>query len=211
MARVRVSVPAECVAQPAAVLHGARLPLTDAGSKMLLFMLHDREGCDAWVTPERFGSEARDRPVITSLSIGRPTRAAPRSLPRCGGTRRTERTPGASRRSRTDPIRLRPPCIGEDRPGRSGSTWTSRWCAGSSSAVGRVGSIDDLRNGAPGFQNDGDNELTGLVISDGDPATRCIRGAKRPQPFHRGSRVSFTQQHGDNTTWEILPCPARWR
>jgi len=26
-----------------------------------------------------------------------------------------------------------------------------------------------------------------------------------PQPFHHGYRVFFTQQHGDNATWEILP------
>jgi hypothetical protein len=65
--------------------------------------------------------------------------------------------------------------------------------------------------GAPGFQNDGDNELTGIHISDGDPTTRGILGAKQPQPFHRGFRVFFTQQHGENATWELLPRPAQDR
>jgi hypothetical protein len=55
-----------------------------------------------------------------------------------------------------------------------------------------------------GFQNDGDNELTGIHISNGDPTRRGILGAQVPRPFHRGFRVFFTQQHGDNATWEIL-------
>jgi hypothetical protein len=65
--------------------------------------------------------------------------------------------------------------------------------------------IDAGFTGAPGFQNESDNELTGMHISDGDPTVRGILGAKLPQPFHHGWRVFFTQQHGDNTTWEILP------
>lgn len=61
--------------------------------------------------------------------------------------------------------------------------------------------------GAPGFHNEGDNEITGFHISDGDPTLRGLLGARLPQPFHRGWRVFFTQQHGDNTTWELLPRP----
>jgi hypothetical protein len=57
---------------------------------------------------------------------------------------------------------------------------------------------------APGFQNDGDNELTGIHVSNGDPTRHGLLGAQVPQPFHHGYRVFFTQQHGDNTTWEIL-------
>jgi hypothetical protein len=57
---------------------------------------------------------------------------------------------------------------------------------------------------APGFQNDGDNEITGIHISNGDPTRRGILGATVPAPFHRGFRVFFTQQHGDNQTWELL-------
>jgi len=55
-----------------------------------------------------------------------------------------------------------------------------------------------------GFQNDGDNEITGIHISDGDPTMHGILGAKRPRPFHAGWRVFYTQQHGDNVTYEIL-------
>jgi hypothetical protein len=56
-----------------------------------------------------------------------------------------------------------------------------------------------------GFQNDGDNEITGFHVSDGDPGTGGILGAKVPVPFAAGWRVFYTQQHGDNVTWEILP------
>src|SRR5262245_33128341 len=56
-----------------------------------------------------------------------------------------------------------------------------------------------------GFQNEGDNEITGIHISDGDPGTHGILGAQEPHPFHAGWRVFYTQQHGDNFTWEILP------
>jgi hypothetical protein len=68
----------------------------------------------------------------------------------------------------------------------------------------------------PGFTNDGDNELTGIHVSDGDPTVAGILGAKDPRPFatrrggHRGRapwRVFFTQQHGDNQTWELTPSP----
>jgi len=55
-----------------------------------------------------------------------------------------------------------------------------------------------------GFQNDGDNEITGIHVSDGDPKANGILGAKEPHPFQGGWRVFYTQQHGDNVTWEIL-------
>jgi hypothetical protein len=55
-----------------------------------------------------------------------------------------------------------------------------------------------------GFQNDGDNEITGIHISDGSPRTNGILGAQEPHPFQGGWRVFYTQQHGDNVTWEIL-------
>jgi hypothetical protein len=54
-----------------------------------------------------------------------------------------------------------------------------------------------------GFQNDGDNEITGMHISDGDPTVQGILGAKLPRPFRAGWRVFYTQQHGDNVTYEI--------
>jgi secreted PhoX family phosphatase len=55
-----------------------------------------------------------------------------------------------------------------------------------------------------GFQNDGDNEITGLHVSDGDPTADGILGAKIPAPGRDGWRAFWTQQHGDNVTWEIL-------
>jgi hypothetical protein len=54
-----------------------------------------------------------------------------------------------------------------------------------------------------GFQNDGDNEITGLHVSDGDATVAGLLGAKAPTPFHGGWRIFWGQQHGDNTTWEI--------
>ncbi len=56
----------------------------------------------------------------------------------------------------------------------------------------------------PGFPNDGDNEITGTHISDGDPSLFGILGNKIPDPFKRGWRFFYTQQHGDNVTYEIL-------
>jgi hypothetical protein len=53
--------------------------------------------------------------------------------------------------------------------------------------------------------NDGDNELTGIHASDGDPTADGILGAKVPELFEAGWRLFYTQQHGDNTTWEITP------
>jgi Bacterial protein of unknown function (DUF839) len=53
--------------------------------------------------------------------------------------------------------------------------------------------------------NDGDNETTGIHISDGDPSVNGLLGKKTPKPFKKGWRVFWTQQHGDNNTWEILP------
>ena len=64
--------------------------------------------------------------------------------------------------------------------------------------------IDSALSGTPGFKNDGDNEITGIHVSDGDPTEHGLLGAKRPHPFRDGWRVFYTQQHGDNVTWEIL-------
>src|SRR5262249_3992232 len=54
-----------------------------------------------------------------------------------------------------------------------------------------------------GCQNAGENELTGMHMSDGEPTTGGILGAKIPSPSHDGWRLFWTQQHGDNITWEI--------
>jgi hypothetical protein len=73
-------------------------------------------------------------------------------------------------------------------------------------ALGRDASatIDSGLAGSPGFKNDGDNEITGFHVSDGDASVRGILGAKKPKPFNDGWRVFYTQQHGDNITYEII-------
>jgi len=52
--------------------------------------------------------------------------------------------------------------------------------------------------------NDGDNEITGWHTSDGDATIHGLIGSKVPTPFKDGWRVFYTQQHGDNITYEIL-------
>jgi hypothetical protein len=64
--------------------------------------------------------------------------------------------------------------------------------------------IDSGLSGTAGFQNEGDNEITGIHVSDGDASVRGLLGAKEPHPFKDGWRVFYTAQHGDNVTWEIL-------
>ena len=60
------------------------------------------------------------------------------------------------------------------------------------------------------FKNDGDNEITGIHVSDGDPGKDGILGAKKPKPFKGEGkwRVFWTQQHGDNNTFELIPSNA---
>ena len=55
-----------------------------------------------------------------------------------------------------------------------------------------------------GFNNEGDNEITGFHVSNGDPGALGILGARTPLPFRAGWRAFYTQQHGDNVTYEIL-------
>lgn len=65
--------------------------------------------------------------------------------------------------------------------------------------------IGDDSNGFVGdFHNDGDNEITGWQLSDGDPTVLGLLGAKVPKPFQEGWRLFYTQQHGDNNTFEVL-------
>jgi Bacterial protein of unknown function (DUF839) len=52
--------------------------------------------------------------------------------------------------------------------------------------------------------SEGDNEITGLHVSDGDPGPQGILGAKVPHVFSGGWRVFWTQQHGDNPTYEVI-------
>lgn len=55
-----------------------------------------------------------------------------------------------------------------------------------------------------GFQNDGDNEITGFHVSDGDAGLSGLLGAKSPNALKEGWRVFYTQQHGDNVTYEVI-------
>ena len=64
---------------------------------------------------------------------------------------------------------------------------------------------------SPAFYNDGDNEITGIHVSDGDPTKNGILGAKTPKPFLSGEhwRAFYTQQHGDNFTYELIRSSTR--
>jgi hypothetical protein len=55
-----------------------------------------------------------------------------------------------------------------------------------------------------GFQNEGDNEITGIHVSNGDPGPKGLLGAGKPTPFRHGWRLFFTHQHGDNVTSEVV-------
>ena len=85
---------------------------------------------------------------------------------------------------------------------RAGRTPT-RWLAEGRDASATI----DAANGGFG-KNDGDNEITGMHVSDGDPTAQGILGAKTPTPFEHGWRVFYTQQHGDNPTYEVVPAPS---
>jgi hypothetical protein len=64
--------------------------------------------------------------------------------------------------------------------------------------------IDSASNGFG--KNDGDNEITGMHVSDGDPTANGILGAQIPHPWEPDGhwRVFYTQQHGDNVTYEVI-------
>lgn len=61
----------------------------------------------------------------------------------------------------------------------------------------------DADNGGFG-KNDGDNEITGAVVSDGDPSPQGILGTRIPELGTPQWRWFYTQQHGDNATYEVL-------
>jgi hypothetical protein len=54
-------------------------------------------------------------------------------------------------------------------------------------------------------KNDGDNEITGVFVSDGDPSVGGILGAHVPDLNDPHWRWFYTQQHGDNPTYEVIP------
>jgi hypothetical protein len=62
--------------------------------------------------------------------------------------------------------------------------------------------ILDADNGGFG-SNEGDNEITGVYVSDGDPGPNGVLGTKAPNIGNSGWRWFYTQQHGDNFTWEV--------
>jgi hypothetical protein len=78
----------------------------------------------------------------------------------------------------------------------------ARWLAEGRDASATI----DVAGGGFG-KNDGDNEITGVHVSDGDPSVRGILGAKIPEIWYGEWRWFWTQQHGDNFTWEVLPAP----
>ena len=64
-------------------------------------------------------------------------------------------------------------------------------------------------------KNEDDNEITGIHLSDGDPSVGGLIGTDNPRFLTRGDgdhgsddwRLFWTQQHGDNITWEVLLDP----
>jgi hypothetical protein len=68
----------------------------------------------------------------------------------------------------------------------------------------------DAANGGFG-KNDQDNELTGTTVSNGDPTEKGILGAKKPDLLSGDGkwRWFYTQQHGDNVTYEVIDSPTK--
>jgi len=62
-----------------------------------------------------------------------------------------------------------------------------------------------IDSGVSGLGNEGDNEITGAVVSNGDPRANGILGARPPRLWKDDWRWFYTQQHGDNPTYEVLP------
>lgn len=70
-------------------------------------------------------------------------------------------------------------------------------------AEGRDASATFDAAGGPSY-NDGDNEITGIHVSDGDVGVGGLLGAKVPDVYSPAWRTFWTQQHGDNVTWEVF-------
>jgi hypothetical protein len=62
--------------------------------------------------------------------------------------------------------------------------------------------IDAGLAGTAGFQNDTDNEPTGLIVSDGASSIHGLLG--RSAPNKQEARWFITQQHGKNTIFQIV-------
>jgi hypothetical protein len=54
-------------------------------------------------------------------------------------------------------------------------------------------------------KNDGDNEITGVYVSDGDTGKDGVLGDDVPNLNNDRWRWFYTQQHGDNPTYEVIP------
>ena len=73
-----------------------------------------------------------------------------------------------------------------------------RWLAEGRDASATIDSAND------GFgKNDGDNEITGLHVSNGNNGPSGILGASVPELGGSKWRWFYTQQHGDNSTYEV--------
>jgi hypothetical protein len=48
-----------------------------------------------------------------------------------------------------------------------------------------------------------DNEITGIYVSDGDSGVGGVLGTKAPELEEPRWRWFYTQQHGDNYTYEV--------
>ena len=66
-----------------------------------------------------------------------------------------------------------------------------------------LATLDTTFAGMPGYQNEGDNEITGIHVSDGSATVEGLIGTKAPAPIDGTWRVFYTRQHGTNTTFEI--------
>jgi len=60
----------------------------------------------------------------------------------------------------------------------------------------------DAANGGFG-SNEGDNEITGLYVSDGATGADDVLGSEAPNLRNDRWRWFYTQQHGDNRTYEV--------
>jgi hypothetical protein len=64
-----------------------------------------------------------------------------------------------------------------------------------------------LDSATGGFgKNEGDNEITGAHVSNGNPGPDGLLGAEVPNLWNSGGewRWFYTQQHGDNFTWQVV-------
>ena len=86
------------------------------------------------------------------------------------------------------------------RPPSNPANQPLRWLAGGRDASATI----DAANGGFG-KNDGDNEITGTYVSDGEHLVTLLLGEKKPELWHDGWRWFYTLQHGDNQTYEVVP------